>query len=254
MSQLAAALSYLEAGLSIIPTKCEDKRPCILWKEFQTRCATKSEVERWYQAYPDAGVAIVCGAISGVVVVDGDPRNGSGLFELSPFLPLTPTVETGGGGRHYYFAAPPAMPTPKVSALIPGVDLQGEASYVVAPPTIHPSGQRYRWIPGLAFSEVSLAPLPAVIRHLVALNRQKASTLQQSRRPTSRDVPLESVITRLENVRRVGRGYLAQCPGHEDRVPSLSVGRANDGRLLMHCFAGCSFTRVLDALTEGASS
>lgn len=43
------------------------------------------------------------------------------------------------------------------------------------------------------------------------------------------------------------RGYLALCPGHDDRSPSLSV-RERDGKVLLHCFAGCPTEQVLDAL------
>jgi putative DNA primase/helicase len=37
---------------------------------------------------------------------------------------------------------------------------------------------------------------------------------------------------------------MALCPGHEDHNPSLSVKEVGDGRILLHCFAGCSLTKV----------
>jgi DNA primase len=49
-------------------------------------------------------------------------------------------------------------------------------------------------------------------------------------------------------VRRVAGGYLACCPAHDDRHPSLSVGTGAEGRLLLHCFTGCPFAAVLTAL------
>lgn len=45
-----------------------------------------------------------------------------------------------------------------------------------------------------------------------------------------------------------GRYGTACCPAHGDRRPSLSLGNAADGRLLMRCHAGCDFTAILDAL------
>lgn len=42
--------------------------------------------------------------------------------------------------------------------------------------------------------------------------------------------------------------YTARCPAHEDRHNSLSVGRGNDGRILLRCHAGCETAAVLDAL------
>jgi len=47
---------------------------------------------------------------------------------------------------------------------------------------------------------------------------------------------------------RSGRGYLARCPAHQDRTPSLSLTDSGDGRLLWRCFAGCSQEAVRDEL------
>ena len=51
----------------------------------------------------------------------------------------------------------------------------------------------------------------------------------------------------LENVRRTSRGFLARCPNHDDRHPSLAVTEAED-RLLVHCWAGCATRDVLSAM------
>lgn len=49
-----------------------------------------------------------------------------------------------------------------------------------------------------------------------------------------------------------GKGdYLAFCPAHDDRkTPNLRVREAEDGRVLLRCFAGCNQDRVLDALED----
>lgn len=60
--------------------------------------------------------------------------------------------------------------------------------------------------------------------------------------------PIEAVLGRLDGVRRCGDGWLARCPAHEDRDPSLSLREAADGRVLLHCHAGCSFEAILAAL------
>ena len=41
---------------------------------------------------------------------------------------------------------------------------------------------------------------------------------------------------------------MARCPAHQDRTPSLSVSQADDGRILMHCFAGCHIADVTAAI------
>jgi putative DNA primase/helicase len=45
-----------------------------------------------------------------------------------------------------------------------------------------------------------------------------------------------------------GRGVMVRCPAHDDRDPSLHLGEAADGRLLVRCFAGCSQGDVIAAL------
>jgi hypothetical protein len=58
-----------------------------------------------------------------------------------------------------------------------------------------------------------------------------------------------SLLSRLDGVRRTGAGrWLARCPAHDDRRPSLSVAELDDGRVLLHCFAGCAIENVLDAV------
>jgi hypothetical protein len=59
--------------------------------------------------------------------------------------------------------------------------------------------------------------------------------------------PFERLFGALSNVRQSGDGFTACCPAHDDRNPSLSVHVGEDGRILVHCFAGCSPERVVEA-------
>jgi hypothetical protein len=60
---------------------------------------------------------------------------------------------------------------------------------------------------------------------------------------------IDLVLERLRNVRKTGRDtWMASCPAHEDRNASLSVRHADDGKVLLHCFAGCSSHEVIGAL------
>ncbi|NDD12313.1 MAG: DNA primase [Betaproteobacteria bacterium] len=57
-----------------------------------------------------------------------------------------------------------------------------------------------------------------------------------------------ALIDRLDGVRRTGPGrWIAKCPAHDDRSPSLSV-RETDDRLLVHCFAGCDALSIVNAV------
>lgn len=60
--------------------------------------------------------------------------------------------------------------------------------------------------------------------------------------------PLDTLLSRLDGVRKSGRGYMARCPAHEDRSPSLAITPCDDGRILIHCFAGCEAGDVLTAV------
>jgi len=57
----------------------------------------------------------------------------------------------------------------------------------------------------------------------------------------------EQLAQRL-HARRSGRGWIAPCPAHNDRSPSLSIGEGSDGRLLLHCFGGCSTESIVSKL------
>lgn len=61
-------------------------------------------------------------------------------------------------------------------------------------------------------------------------------------------VSVDSLLSRLAGVRRTAPGrYTSKCPAHKDRRASLSVRELDDGRVLVHCFAGCEVGAVLDA-------
>ena len=47
--------------------------------------------------------------------------------------------------------------------------------------------------------------------------------------------------------KRTGQGYIDICPAHEDNNPSLSITETKDGKLLLHCFCGCSFEEIIAA-------
>lgn len=61
--------------------------------------------------------------------------------------------------------------------------------------------------------------------------------------------PIEKVLNSLESSRMVSLDkWIAKCPAHDDRRPSLSLKVATDGKVLIHCWAGCSTPDVLYAM------
>ena len=59
---------------------------------------------------------------------------------------------------------------------------------------------------------------------------------------------LDEVLARLDRVRKCGNGYVARCPAHDDRHPSLSI-TPRDARISVYCHSGCEFRDILDRLS-----
>jgi hypothetical protein len=161
---LAAALDYLARGWSIVPVAARAKRPIVRWETFQHRLPGQDQLVAWFRRWPDANLAVVTGALSGLVVLDVDPRHGGEqslamIEERHGRLPATIESVTGGGGRHVYFAHPGHEGRNRVG-LMPGLDLRGDGGVIVVPPSIHPSGNPYRWRPGHGPEETTVAALP----------------------------------------------------------------------------------------------
>jgi hypothetical protein len=59
---------------------------------------------------------------------------------------------------------------------------------------------------------------------------------------------VEAFISRLDKVKGRNGSWTACCPAHKDKSPSLSIREGQDGRVLVHCFAGCSVHEVVGAV------
>ncbi len=60
---------------------------------------------------------------------------------------------------------------------------------------------------------------------------------------------IDDLLSHLDKVRRTGPGrWIARCPAHDDKAPSLTIRALEDGRILVHCFTGCSTSAVLAAV------
>lgn len=60
---------------------------------------------------------------------------------------------------------------------------------------------------------------------------------------------VDNFLSKLDKVHRTGAGkWQACCPAHDDRGPSLSIAEGDDGRILVHCFAGCAVHEIVAAV------
>jgi hypothetical protein len=161
---LKAALGHARRGWSVIPLVAKSKLPLVRWQPYQRQRADEAQIRAWWRQWPVANIGIVTGPISGLVVLDVDPRHDgdASLAELEHrhgALPDTIEAITGGGGRHIYFRHPGQSVRNKVG-LAPGIDLRADGGLVVCPPSIHPSGRRYAWEVSHHPDDTPLTPMP----------------------------------------------------------------------------------------------
>jgi hypothetical protein len=238
MSLRDAACFYADRGWAIFPLKPRSKQPDGRLTPHGMNDATTdlARVFWCWERSPRLNIGLNCEA-SGLVVLDVDPRNGGedGLHEAIAVLgPLPRTVEahSGGGGQHLLFKHPGGSFRREVA---PGVDIKC-SGYIVAPPSIHPSGKPYLWSVDGDPEEIEPAELPEAWVKAMRVRQRRAAT--QTRNTTSGDglkeVPAATYASRLAG-RMVDEDGWMQCPFHKggmEKTPSFRV----DGTLWA-CYA-----------------
>ncbi len=157
MSLVKAAEAYVRAGCSVIPIDHRTKRPKGEWKEYQSRRPEPRELKSWFGASVKA-LAIPCGRVSGgLLVLDFDVEGFYGAWteaagELADGLPVQ---RTGGGGYQVFLRCPDpgrnaqlawSPKEDEISGREIAIETRAEGGYVVAPPSLHPSGGMYVWL------------------------------------------------------------------------------------------------------------
>jgi len=61
---------------------------------------------------------------------------------------------------------------------------------------------------------------------------------------------IDFIANQLGKVTRIKNGWSCLCPAHDDHNPSLSLSLSEDGTLLAHCYAGCSFLEIMSVLRK----
>lgn len=172
---MEAALRYADDGWQVFPlhgiengkctcgVKCSSpgKHPRVNWSEAATD--DFGVITEWWKKWPNANVGVATGKRSGIYVIDVDNKGsidlgggtliGSGDHSLRQKeteigkLPVTRSSTTGSGGTHLMFSYPDTdgATLGNRGGLLPSVDTRGDGGYIVAPPSMHQSGNRYRW-------------------------------------------------------------------------------------------------------------
>src|SRR5262249_32649862 len=141
-----AARALAVRGLHVFPCAARGKVPTTAHGVLDAT-VDPSVIERWWRTNPDYNVAVATGRVSNIFVVDIDGVDAEAeLRKLEAKHGLLPaTVESiTANGRHIWFrySAPVSN---SVSKVAPGIDVRGDNGYVLAPPSVHPSGKRYAW-------------------------------------------------------------------------------------------------------------
>jgi len=149
------------------------------WAEYQERQPSKEEVNQWFDENPDANIAIVTGAVSGIVTFDLDSEHAVEYAEKQGGFPDTVKVKTGKG-YHLYMQHPEFEIRNSVNKRL-DIDIRADGGYVVAPPSIHGSGERYDWEEGYSIHEIEPASCsPWMIDYLKNV-AEKANTPKPAR-------------------------------------------------------------------------
>lgn len=200
MSSLTEAAHDLAAlGWAVFPLIPRDKTPYPFTSGLKAATADVGQVVDWWtgavpvplrenartgtrpvKAEPDSNIGVATGAVSGFFVLDVDGDQGlASLMKLArAFAPLPQTVrQSTGKGGHLMFAWPegveirnkagnlgrqPGKPDP-----YPGLDIRGNGGYIVAAPSVHPSGRVYAWAKGCDPFSRSIAGPPRWLLDLI---------------------------------------------------------------------------------------
>lgn len=145
------AVWYAENGFGVFPLGARSKKP-ITAHGVNDWTDNPDDVRAWWEKHPDCNIGIACGTPSGgLLVLDldvGDEKDGMATLRewqaVHGELPETAEAITGGGGRHLLYRTDRTNIHPSVNHAL-GVDVRCDGSYIVAPPSIHPSGALYEW-------------------------------------------------------------------------------------------------------------
>jgi hypothetical protein len=232
---LEAALQYARLGWPVFPLhhpdptrgcSCGEAEECHSpGKHPRTRKGLKDattderQIRLWWRHYPLANVGLATGRKSGLVALDVDPRSGGDaslceLVEQYGELPNTLEAVTGGGGTHLLFSHPGVSFRNSSSLVGEGLDVKTDGGYVVAAPSLHASGKRYRWR-----SRRSPAALPSWLLRLLTAEKtpvRPAATSPKRLRPQSASGALITSGSRNDRLFRIACALRGNGAGYSE--------------------------------------
>jgi putative DNA primase/helicase len=157
--KLEYALTYAYFGFPVFPVhsptndggcscgklncKSIGKHP-ITKNGFKDATTDEQQIRKWWDEWPNANIGMPMGRETGLFALDID-EGGEDELKKHPQLPHSIQSRTGSGGRHIFFFIPRHKEIKNRTRFLPGLDIRGEDGYVVVPPSIHESGEMYKW-------------------------------------------------------------------------------------------------------------
>lgn len=241
---LATAKKWINQGIAVIPCYYRQKSPRLAkWQLYQKQLPTDIELKKWFQRRY-VNMAVVTGWQNLTVIDFDDMRQ---YFRWCAWA-----KETGGkawlvaslslraltaSGVHIYTITANATRNAKFK----GGDIRANGGYVVAPPSVHPSGLAYRWInpdaPILSVTGIKAVLPPDWLKSHAepkkALNTEPpqskwavvntVSNAPLSIKGVRERVSLLDLLPDAERSSADGRWYKTVCPFHNDRHPSFWI-------------------------------
>lgn len=182
------ALYYAKAGWHIFPLKAREKTPRTP-NGLHDATTDTDTIRGWWERWPDANIGLNAGA-SGLLVVDFDIDKegyaGGALLKQLRAEHTTTTAQTGGGGFHLIYRQPDGETLGNGRGALPkGVDVRGAGGYIVVAPSIHPTGNLYKWL--VYPAQTSPQPLPGFLLAMLAKKETPTPTTPHHRGYTFTD-------------------------------------------------------------------
>lgn len=140
--------TYVDRGWSVLPVRPEEKRPYMSnWLQYTHTRASRDTVTNWFANLSGAGVGIVTGKVSNVIVLDVESTCPYPIEDILKKYPTQLVSRSGSGGYHLFYQYPNGISkvTNRVR-IFDGADLRADGGFIVLPPTMHASGKRYEWV------------------------------------------------------------------------------------------------------------
>lgn len=181
---------------------------------------TEDKIIEWWTKYPKANIGIQLKPLN-LICVDAD--SGKAVDEVNRMTPLPPSpIVATGRGTHRYFKRPPHAPVTRATkkGKSGAIDVFS-AGYVVAPPSLHLSGTRYKW--RLPPKAADLAEAPQWALDLLGTSEPRTSTAAHIPQTREVDVNRLQIAKRIKDIIWSGTGTKYNGEPYESRSEAIAA-------------------------------